>query len=161
MSSQPPLSPIPNQQATETDDNDFNKAYVEVMRVRIGNEVILIPVPDVSEVVHQQHLTPVPMAPDHLLGVCNIHGQVICVVDPCQVMSLPHSDKKFDESVRFLVLSHPKMHLALRVEEILSLEPIDEDVFIQATQTPSGFFYPSFHMKNHDYRILYTEALFK
>jgi len=148
-------------QATELMNSEFNQTYVEVMRVRMGTEVILIPVPDVSEVVHLQKLTVVPMAPNHLLGVCNIHGQVVCVVDPCQVISLPHDGKILADNVRLIVLSHPKMHLALRVDEILSLEPIQEDVFIQATQNPRDFFYPSLNIKNQDYRILYTQAFFK
>jgi len=157
----PQTSIPPSSPPTEKIHTNFNQAYVEVMQVRVGQEIILIPVSDVSEVVHQQRLTPVPMAPDHLLGVCNIHGQVVCVIDPCQVMSLPYSKQTFDDSVRFIVLSHPKMHLALRTEEILSLEPIPEETFLQATQGSQGFFYRSLNIKNQDYRILHTAALFK
>jgi len=160
MSFQQNTPPTP-QSLADAMNSDLNQAYVEVMRVRMGEEIMLIPVPDVSEIVHPKKLTPVPMAPNHLLGVCNIRGQVVCVVDPCQIISLPHRHETTDTSVRFVVLSHPKMHLALRVDEVLSIEPILEDDFIQATQHPENFFYPSFNLKNQDYRILYTKAFFK
>jgi len=140
---------------------DLSNSYVEVMLVRLGNEIIIIPVTDVSKVVHQQTLTPVPMAPDHLLGVCNIQGQVICVIDPCQVMSLPYSNKKTNNDVQFIVLRHPKMHLALRSEEVLSLESIPEDAFIQAAQNPQGFFFQHLSIQDKDYRVLRTTALFQ
>jgi len=140
---------------------NMQNTYVEVMLVRVGQEVIGMPVVDVSEVVHHQALTPVPMAPDHLLGVCNIHGQVVCVIDACQVMSLPYADTKNDKSVRLIVLNHPKMHIAIRADEILSVESIAEDVFTQATQNSKGFFYESVRIKEQDHRILRTEVLFK
>ncbi|MDQ6974206.1 MAG: chemotaxis protein CheW, partial [Mariprofundaceae bacterium] len=87
MSSQPVLTNADSSIISKLDEN-LNRSYVEVMLVRLGNEIILLPVRDVSEVIHHQVLTPVPMAPSHLLGVCNIHGQVVCVIDPCKVMSL-------------------------------------------------------------------------
>jgi len=160
MPSQAKPNPVDAKQLSDS-NTGFNNTYIEVMQARIGKEIILIPVRDVAEVVHQKTLTPVPMAPDHLLGVCNIHGQVICVVDPCQVMSLPYSDDESDESVRFIVLRHPKMHLAIRADEILTLEPIPEHDFADATQKSDTFFYDSLHIKNKSYRILHTEALFK
>jgi len=141
-------------------DEEFNVAYIEVMQVRLGNEIVLIPIPDVSEIVHTQTLTPVPMAPDHLLGVCNIHGQVMCVIDPCRVMSMPYSEEKHTETMRFIVLSHPKMHLALQVDEILSLLKILEKDFLEAKVATDDFFCGSLTVENQPYRILHTEHLF-
>ncbi|MDQ6995605.1 MAG: chemotaxis protein CheW [Mariprofundaceae bacterium] len=160
MSSQTILTHSDSTKSPEL-DGDLNQSYVEVMQILIGHEIILLPVTDVSEVVHYQSLTPVPMAPNHLLGVCNIHGQIVCVIDPCQVMSLPNSDKAHDDHVRFVVLSHPKMHLALRVEDIIGIESIQEEAFIQATQNPKGFFFQKLNIKQQSYRILHTAALFK
>ena len=147
--------------AQPIDHQQFNIAYTEVMQVRLGSEIVLIPVPDVSEVTHTQTLTRVPMAPDHLLGVCNIHGQVVCVIDPCRVMSVPYSDKKNHDNIRFMVLNHPKMHLALQVDEILSLLQIPQDEFEQAKQITSDFFCGSLTLNQQAYRILHTAALFK
>lgn len=149
-------------QATPTQEHDFNQAFVEVMQVRLGDEVILIPVPDVAEIVHTQKLTHVPMAPDHLLGLCNIHGQVVCVIDPCRVMSLPRSTQDMDSPLaRFIVLSHPKMHLAIHAEEILSLIQINDDEFQKCTRTTDGFFYANHDSLPQQQRLLHTESLFK
>ena len=149
-------------QTTAVQEQDFNQAFVEVMQVRLGDEVVLIPVPDVAEIVHTQALTPVPMAPDHLLGLCNIHGQVVCVIDPCRVMSLsPSKHATQPQLARFIVLHHPKMHLAIYAEEILSLLQISDDEFQKLTREIDGFFYAKHEELPHQQRLLYTESLFK
>jgi len=149
-------------QTTAMQEQDFNQTFVEVMQVRLGDEVVLIPVPDVAEIVHTQTLTPVPMAPDHLLGLCNIHGQIVCVIDPCRVMSLPPCTQATEPQLaRFIVLHHPKMHLAIYAEEILSLIQINEDEFQQFTRETDGFFYAKHDQLPHQQRLLHTETLFK
>ncbi len=149
-------------QTTAVQEQGFNQAFVEVMQVRLGDEVILIPVPDVAEIVHTQTLTPVPMAPDHLLGLCNIHGQIICVIDPCRVMSLSSSKHaRQPQLARFIVLHHPKMHLAIYAEEILSLLQINEDEFQKFTRETDGFFYAQHDKLPQQQRLLHTETLFK
>jgi len=43
----------------------------------LGEEVFALPVDDVQEVLMEQELTPVPLAPSHILGLVNLRGQII------------------------------------------------------------------------------------
>jgi len=89
----------------------------ELMRVAMNGEVFLIPVHDVAEILRPLKLTPVPMAPDHMLGVTNVRGQIVCIVDPGRVLHLKKERGEQNDSTRFLVLRHPRMHLGIWVDE--------------------------------------------
>lgn len=47
----------------------------------LGDELFALLVDDVQEVVMQQPLTPVPLAPEHIVGLLNLRGQVMPAVD--------------------------------------------------------------------------------
>jgi purine-binding chemotaxis protein CheW len=51
------------------------------VRLRVGDEHYALPVETVLEVARPASLTPVPGAPAHLLGVMNLRGEVLPVVD--------------------------------------------------------------------------------
>jgi chemotaxis signal transduction protein len=89
----------------------------ELMKITMNGEVYLIPVQDVAEILRPLKLTPVPMAPDHLLGVTNIHGQIVCIIDPGKVLHLKRERGALTASSRFLILRHPRMHLGIWVDE--------------------------------------------
>jgi purine-binding chemotaxis protein CheW len=56
--------------------------------VRIGRESYALPIENVREVAEIDDLTAVPGAGDHVLGVSNLHGQVMTVVDLAQVLGI-------------------------------------------------------------------------
>ncbi len=47
----------------------------------LGNEEYAIPLLDVKEVIAMPDITPVPCTPSHFLGIMNLRGQVISVLD--------------------------------------------------------------------------------
>lgn len=56
------------------------------VRVRLGEEHYALPVEGVLEVVELGDVVPVPGAPAWVLGVRNVHGQVVPVVDPAPLL---------------------------------------------------------------------------
>jgi len=140
--------------------SEMSATYVELMQVYMAGEMVLVPVSDVAEVIRLQPLSLVPMAPDHLLGVCNVHGQILCVIDPCSVMNLDGEAAKDSEKSRLVSLRHPVMHLALRVDGVSSLLSIHEDVFLNLPDDTNAFFRGSICVEGKDYRVLNTAALF-
>jgi len=108
-------SPAADESAAQQPDHR-DKASAEVPM-----EDILIRAHDVSEIVRPLALTPVPMAPDHLLGLANIHGQIVCIIDPCTVLHLASDRHPHSAHTRFLILRHPRMHVGIWVEEVASI----------------------------------------
>jgi len=135
-------------------------SYVELMQLNIAGEAVLIPVADVSEVLRLQPLSLVPMAPDHLLGVCNIHGQILCVIDPCRVMHLEGKAAADSAASRFVSLRHAVMNLALRVDGVSELFRVQENEFTELCDDSSPFFRGSMNIEGHVYRVIDTAALF-
>jgi len=139
---------------------EMEVADVEMMQINIAGEAVLIPVSEVSEVIRLQPLGLVPMAPDHLLGVCNVHGHILCVIDPCRVMHLEGKAGEDSAASRFLRLKHPVMNLALRVDSVSRLFRILESELSELNDDSSVFFRGSINVEGHVYRVVDTEALF-
>jgi len=140
---------------------DTESSFIEMMQVKIAGEMMLLLVSDVGEVVRYQKLSEVPMAPDHLLGVCNIHGQIVCVIDPCLVMHLAKHDNEVTESTRFVVLRHARMNLAIQVEEVPELLRVQQEDVPEFEKNAKGFFCGNMHIDGKDYRVIHAEALFE
>ncbi len=138
----------------------IDASYVEMMQISIAGELVLIPVSEVSEVVRLQPLSLVPMAPDHLLGVCNVHGHILCVIDPCRVMHLEGKPTKDSAASRFVSLRHSVMNLALRVDSVHELFRIQESELSELSDDSSIFFRGSINIEGRVYRVIDTAALF-
>jgi purine-binding chemotaxis protein CheW len=58
------------------------------VRVRVGGEPYALPVTDVLEVAPLGEVTPLPGAPPAILGVRNLRGQILPVVDLASLLGL-------------------------------------------------------------------------
>ena len=64
------------------------------VRMQIGPEEYALAVGDVLEVVDAPEVTPVPGAPSCILGVCNLRGTVLPVVDAAKVLRADGGDAR-------------------------------------------------------------------
>ena len=55
----------------------------------LGGEMFALRVEDVQEVLQQNPLTPVPLAPDHVVGLLNLRGQIMPAVDLRRRLGFP------------------------------------------------------------------------
>ena len=56
---------------------------------QLGKEYFAVNVVKVLEVLEKQHITKVPQAPDHILGIINFRGDILPVVDTRKKFNLP------------------------------------------------------------------------
>lgn len=132
---------------------------VEYMRIVLNSEMFLMPVASVLSVVRPLLLTPVPMAPDHLLGVTNARGQIFCIVDPGKTLHLSRKLGAETKTSRFLLLRHPRVHLGIWVEDVLDLvRALPSDV--EASQN-EGHIMGTLETKYGALPVLRVEALFE
>ncbi|MGH7421057.1 MAG: chemotaxis protein CheW, partial [Candidatus Rokuibacteriota bacterium] len=78
------------------------------------------------EVVLFDEITAVPLAPRHLVGVANLRGTVMPIVDIRGLLGLPESRPA--RSVRTLVVRDGLAQAAVVVDSVLGLEPFDDVV---------------------------------
>lgn len=86
------------------------------------------------EVALFEELTPVPRAPRHLVGVANLRGTVVPIVDVGPLLGLPAL--RAPRSVRTLVLRDGPLLAAMVVDAVLGLEPFDTVLAPDAPTAP-------------------------
>jgi len=133
----------------------------ELMRVAMNGEVYLVSVQDVAEILRPLKITPVPMAPDHLLGVANIHGQIVCIVDPGKVLHLKNERGALTDKTRFLILRHPRMHLGLWVDETSVLYRVAKSSVPEVEKDNHTHLRGEMDIDGEKFQLLNTQVLFE
>jgi purine-binding chemotaxis protein CheW len=90
------------------------------VRVRVADEDYALPVTDVLEVADIGAITPVPGAVHAVLGLKNLRGTVITVVDLAAVMDLSATQPR----QRIVVAEEGGRHVALAVDSVVGVEPV-------------------------------------
>lgn len=91
------------------------------VRVRVAAEHYALPVADVLEVAELGEVTPVPGAGPAVLGVCNLRGQVLPVVDLANVFALPTSEPR-----RMVIAEQGGRKAGLAVDSVAGVEQLPD-----------------------------------
>jgi purine-binding chemotaxis protein CheW len=95
---------------------------------RIGGQLYAAPLTQVSEVLRDGELTPVPGAHSDLLGIRHLRGRIVPVLDGRRRLGLPDEGRVDPLQVRQVMLSHGAHLVGLRVDavgDLLSASPAD------------------------------------
>jgi purine-binding chemotaxis protein CheW len=82
----------------------------------LADEMLAVPVEAVQEVLLDQPLTPVPLAPSHVAGLLNLRGQVMPAIDLRERLHFPSRARGARRS--FLVLKRDGMLTSVVVDAI-------------------------------------------
>lgn len=85
----------------------------------LGAEEYAVPLLQVKEVIAVPETTPVPFTPKHFLGMMNLRGQVISVIDLRIKLGMP-SQTKTDETAVIIVDLNP-IYLGVLVDSVNSV----------------------------------------
>jgi purine-binding chemotaxis protein CheW len=91
------------------------------VRVLVADEHYALPVADVLEVAELGEVTSVPGAGAAVLGVRNLRGQVLPVVDLATVFELPAGDPG-----RIVIAEHGGLRAGLAVDAVAGVEQLPE-----------------------------------
>ncbi|HXS34342.1 MAG TPA: chemotaxis protein CheW [Solirubrobacterales bacterium] len=113
------------------------------VRVRAGGEHYALPVAGVREVATLGYLTPVPGAPRAVLGVWNLRGDVMAVIDLAALLGLQSGAQD-----RVVVVEDRDRRAGLAVESLVdvgsvpaSVDPVESEHLLGAVlidRTPVG-----------------------
>lgn len=115
-------------QRPETQDQD--QECLAVIEFMLGHERYAVEVDYVREVYSLRDLTPVPCVPSFVLGIINVRGQVISVIDVKEFFDLPKTE--ITEGYRVIIIGNEEMELgilsdAVAGERKVPLEMIQSD----------------------------------
>lgn len=83
---------------------------------RLGDEIYGIDVLKVQEVLRITEISPVPGAPDYVLGIINLRGNVVTVIDGRNRFNLPQ--KESDDASRIIVVDAFDKIVGLLVDNV-------------------------------------------
>lgn len=69
---------------------------------RLENEIYGVNVMQVKEVLRHTEIAPVPGAPSFVLGIINLRGNVVTVIDTCQKFALPSGE--ISDTTRIMII---------------------------------------------------------
>lgn len=84
---------------------------------RIGNQLYAAPLADVSEVIREEDITPVPGSARDVLGVRHLRGRIVPVLDGCRRLGVP-PPMPDPAQVRLVMLAHAGQLVGLRVDAV-------------------------------------------
>jgi len=83
---------------------------------RLENEKYGINVMQVQEVLRVTEIAPVPGAPDYVLGIINLRGNVVTVIDTRRRFGLPA--KEMDDSTRIVIIEAEDQVVGILVDSV-------------------------------------------
>lgn len=130
----------PAQGASKSSDGTAPAAgagSVRVAVISIGRELFTIDLRNVREVFVVESITPVPGMPTGLVGVTNLRGTVIAILDLRPMFAI-----KADETLQYaVVVKHGNWQVGLLVDTVPEIRTISKSQFLPApTGTGEGTF---------------------
>ncbi len=109
-----------NIESISTRDN-----YISGLLFKLSDEVYVVDTSYVNEVVFIKEVTPLPATPAFLLGIINVRGKIISVIDLRKFFSL--SDRGITNLNRVIVIEGNDMEFGILVDEILGNSSVSID----------------------------------
>jgi purine-binding chemotaxis protein CheW len=122
--------------ARENDDGALEREYLEVVSFLLGQEKYGVESCYVREVWPLNELTPLPGTPPFVLGIVNVRGQVLSVIDIRKLFDLPQ--KGVGDLDRIIVLQNGVMELGILGNSILGVVQIPTDELQPTLPTLTG-----------------------
>jgi len=89
---------------------------IQWVTFRLDNEKYGIRVMQVQEVLRMTEIAPVPGAPDYVLGIINLRGNVVTVIDSRKRFGL--SEAEPDDSTRIVIIEAEKHVVGILVDSV-------------------------------------------
>lgn len=97
---------------------------------RLGNETYGINVMQVQEVLRYTDIAPVPGAPIYVLGIINLRGNVVTVIDTCQRFGLSPID--VSDNTRIVIIEADGQVIGILVDSVA------EVVYLRSSEIESA-----------------------
>ncbi|RLV61596.1 chemotaxis protein CheW [Parashewanella curva] len=115
-----------------TDSNNLavsasnDDSVLQWVTFRLDNETYGINVMQVQEVLRYSEIAPVPGAPHYVLGIINLRGNVVTVIDTRARFGLASAD--IDDSSRIVIIEAEKQVIGILVDSVA------EVVYLKSTE---------------------------
>lgn len=108
----------------QTNHNGQTEPLTQWATYRLGEETYGLDVMQVQEVLRMTEIAPVPGAPSFVLGIINLRGNVVTVIDNRARFGLP--PKEIDDSTRIIIVEEGDMVVGILVDGVAEVADLAE-----------------------------------
>jgi purine-binding chemotaxis protein CheW len=109
----------------EDDEEAGGGPLIQFVTFILMDEIYGINVMQVQEVLRISEIAPVPGAPSYVLGIINLRGNVVTVIDTRTRFGLP--TKEMDDASRIIVIESEKQVVGMLVDAVAEVVDLRED----------------------------------
>jgi purine-binding chemotaxis protein CheW len=108
---------------TETRPAAGSKTIVELATFYIGDALCGMDILKIQEINKLMQMTKVPQAPDYVLGILNLRGQIVTIIDLGKKLGLGTTD--ITQDPRNIIVNSAGGHVGLLVRKISDVVSVD------------------------------------
>ena len=97
---------------------------IQLVTFRLADETYGINVMHVQEVLRITEIAPVPGAPDYVLGIINLRGNVVTVIDTRSRFGLPRTET--DDSSRIVIIESERQVVGILVDSVAEVVELEQ-----------------------------------
>ncbi len=106
-------------------DGPIQEDTLRYVTFNVGNELFGVDIMCVESIIPPQTITPVPRTPDYFLGIINLRGEVISIVDMRILFGI--KTKKITPETRIVVILSNGILLGMLVDQISAIQVLNAE----------------------------------
>jgi purine-binding chemotaxis protein CheW len=119
-----------------SEPNKLTKTIIELATFYVGDALCGMDILKVQEINKLMEMTKVPQAPDYMVGILNLRGQIVTIIDLGQKLGL--GNVTISNESRNIIINAPGEHVGLLVTKISDVVMADPDKIEPAPANMSG-----------------------
>ncbi len=106
------------QMLNQPEEEEKTEDVEQLVGFMIGEEEFAVPILSIQEIIKPIEWTRVPFVPDYVLGVFNLRGTVLPLIDLRKKFNAPSAE--IDENTRFIVMKIQNEDVAFAIDRLTS-----------------------------------------
>jgi len=119
-----------------SEQSNLTKNIIELATFYVGNALCGMDILKVQEINKLMEMTKVPQAPEYMVGILNLRGQIVTIIDLGQKLGL--GSVEISNESRNIIINAPGEHVGLLVTRISDVVMADPDKIEPAPANMSG-----------------------
>ncbi|RKQ63819.1 purine-binding chemotaxis protein CheW [Thermovibrio guaymasensis] len=107
---------------------EVREKEIQVIAFKLSEELVGVPIEQVIEITSNKDITPVPKAPSYVIGVMNLRGKIVPVINLKEHLGIPFTipENIYSEN-KIVILETPKGDVGVIVDRIVGSIKFPED----------------------------------
>jgi len=122
--------------ASREKDDTAQRGSIELVVFRLGYEIYGIETAFVREVYPLKDFTPLPGTPSFVLGIINVRGQIVSVIDLETFFTLPH--KGLGELNKVIIMCNERMEFGILADGVEGTRSVARDEILAVPPSVRG-----------------------